>query len=343
MLQAETGSLPLPVLTSTTYTPYGRDRDIAGRTMRIVFMGTPEAAVPTLRRLVADGHEIVAVWTQPDKPSGRGNKVSASPVKQLAIAHGLTVHQPAKIRTPESQALFASHNADLAIVVAYGRILPAEFLRATKRGCINVHFSLLPLYRGAAPVNWAVIKGEEKTGVTTMFIEEELDSGPILLQRETQIGKLETAPELTGRLAELGAELLGETLGRLDAITPRPQHDRDSTFAPILRKENGLIDWSKTALAVERCIRGLQPWPNAHTQHKTHRLIIWSAAAEESRWPDAAPGQVVDALGDDLIVKCGGQTALRLLEVQPEAKRRMSVRDFLNGTHLRVGERFEPA
>ena len=321
--------------------------------MRIVFMATPEAAVPALRRLVADGHEIVAVWTQPDKASGRGNKVSASPVKKLAIAHGLTVHQPAKIRTPESQALFASHNADLAIVVAYGRILPAAFLRAPKRGCINVHFSLLPLYRGAAPVNWAVINGEEKTGVTTMFIEEELDSGPILLQRGTQIGKFETAPELMDRLAELGAELLGETLGRLDAITPRPQHDRDATFAPILRKENGLINWSKTAFAVERCIRGLQPWPNAYTQYKTHRLIIWSAAPWENGWPDpaspagqpgwggAAPGEVVAALGDDLIVKCGGQTALRLIEVQPEAKRRMSVRDFLNGTHLKVGERFD--
>lgn len=325
--------------------------------MRLVFMGTPEAAVPTLRRLVADANEIVAVWTQPDRPSGRGNEISASPVKQLAIAHGLTVHQPAKIKTPESQTLFASHNADLAIVVAYGRILPAEFLRAPKRGCINVHFSLLPRYRGAAPVNWAVINGEEKTGVTTMFIEEELDSGPLLLQRETQIGKLETAPELMGRLAELGAELLAETLGRLDAITPRPQHSRDATFAPLLRKEDGLIDWSKTAFAVERCIRGLQTWPNAYTRftttpsglsawgsrHKAHRLIIWSAAAGENGWPDAAPGEVVAAQGDDLIVKCGGQTALRLIEVQPEAKRRMSVRDFLNGTHLKVGEKFEPA
>lgn len=327
--------------------------------MRIVFMGTPEAAVPALRRLLEDGHEIVAVWTQPDRPAGRGNKLSAPPVKVLAQLFGLKTYQPEKIRTEEAKSLFASHNADLAVVVAYGRILPAEFLRAPKRGCINVHFSLLPLYRGAAPVNWALINGEEKTGVTTMFIEEELDSGPILLQRETLIGKLETAPELMGRLAELGAELLGETLGRLDGITPRPQHDRDATFAPILRKENGLIDWSKTAFAVERCIRGLQPWPNAYANYKTHRLIIWSAAAVENGWPEpesapgsaaghpgwggAGPGELVAAQGDDLIVKCGGETALRLIEVQPEAKRRMSVRDFLNGTHLNVGERFEPA
>lgn len=306
--------------------------------MRIVFMGTPEAAVPTLKRLVADGHEIVAVWTQPDKPSGRGNRVAPSPVKKLALAQGLPVHQPARIRTAESQALFASLSADLAVVVAYGRILPVEFLGAPKRGCLNVHFSLLPLYRGAAPVNWAIVNGEEKTGVTTMFIEEKLDSGPILLQRETRIGEMETAPELMGRLAEMGAELLGETLAQLNEITPRPQHDRDATFAPMLRKENGLIDWSKNAFAVGRTIRGLQPWPNAYTHHQTHRLIVWRAKAARAELSNAVPGEVVTSQGDDLIVKCGGETMLRLIEVQPEAKRRMIVRDFMNGTHLKVGD-----
>src|SRR5438034_8482235 len=149
--------------------------------MRIVFMGTPEAAVPSLRRLVVDGHEVVAVWTQPDKPSGRGNKVAISPIKEFAIARGLNVYQPARIKTDDAKALFTSHQADLAVVVAYGKILPAEFLRSPTRGAINVHFSLLPLYRGAAPVNWAIIKGEEETGVTTMFMEEKLDTGPILL------------------------------------------------------------------------------------------------------------------------------------------------------------------
>ena len=299
--------------------------------MRIVFMGTPEAAVPALRRLLEDGHEIVAIWTQPDSPAGRGNKLSAPPVKVLAQLFGQKIFQPEKIRTEEAKSLFASHNADLAVVVAYGRILPAEFLGAPKRGCINVHFSLLPLYRGAAPVNWAIINGEEKTGVTTMFIEEELDSGPILLQRETQIGEMETAPELMGRLAEMGAELLGETLAQLDEITPRPQHDRDATFAPMLRKENGLIDWSKNAFAVERTIRGLQLWPNAYTHHQTHRLIVWRAKATRAELSNAVPGEVVASQGDDLIVKCGGETILRLIEVQPEAKRRMSVRDYLNG------------
>jgi methionyl-tRNA formyltransferase len=309
--------------------------------MRIVFMGTPEAAVPTLKRLIADGHEIVAVWTQPDKPSGRGNKVTPSPVKELASAHGLAVYQPAKVRTAESQDLFASHNADLAVVVAYGRILPAAFLVAPKRGCLNVHFSLLPLYRGAAPVNWAMIKGEEKTGVTTMFIEEELDSGPILLQRETPICETETATDLMVRLAEMGADLLQETLARLHEITPRPQHDRDATLAPMLRKENGLIDWSKTAFAIECIVRGLQPWPNAYTYHQAHRVIVWRAEVTQGEFSSGVSGEVVAAWGDDLIVGCGEDTMLRLIEVQPEAKRRMSVRDFLNGSTLKVGDKLD--
>src|ERR687890_2417195 len=174
--------------------------------MRIVFMGTPAAAVPTLRQCVADGHEIVAVWTQPDKPAGRGHRLTISPVKQIALSHGLKVFQPARIKTEEAKQLFASHNAEVAVVVAYGRILPDEFLRAPRRGCINVHFSLLPLYRGAAPANWAVVNGETETGVTTMFIEPTLDTGPILLQSKTPIGDKETAPELMERLADIGAE-----------------------------------------------------------------------------------------------------------------------------------------
>src|SRR5919206_516112 len=223
--------------------------------MRIVFMGTPQAAVPTLRQCVDDGHEVVAVWTQPDKPSGRGNKIAFSPVKEFALAHGLSVFQPARIKTEESKQLFASHDADVAVVVAYGRILPDEFLRAPRRGCINVHFSLLPRYRGAAPANWAIINGDKETGVTTMFIEPTLDTGPILLQRKTEIGETETAPELMERLAEIGAGLLGETLARLDEITPRPQSNDNATFAPILKKEDGLIDWSQSAFAIERRVR----------------------------------------------------------------------------------------
>jgi methionyl-tRNA formyltransferase len=308
--------------------------------MRIVFMGTPQAAVPTLRQCVAGGHEVVAVWTQPDRPSGRGNKVSFSPVKEFALSQGLSVFQPARIKNDEAKQLFASHDADLAVVVAYGRILPEEFLRTPRRGCINVHFSLLPLYRGAAPANWAIVNGETETGVTTMFIEPTLDTGPILLQSKTEIAARETAPELMQRLAEIGAELLGETLARLDDLTPRPQSNRDATFAPILRKEDGLIDWSQSAFAIERRVRGFQPWPNAYTSFDSKGLTIWSAEPEASSNLAAAPGEVIVAHGNDLVVNCGEETALRLVEIQPEARKRLSARDFLNGTHLKVGDRF---
>ena len=302
-------------------------------------MGTPLAAVETLRRCLADGHEVVAVWTQPDRPSGRGHRVSFSPVKEFAVAHGLPVYQPARIKNDEALNLFASHDADVAVVVAYGRILPDRFLRAPRRGCINVHFSLLPLYRGAAPANWAIVNGESKTGVTTMFIEPTLDTGPILLQRETPIGANETAPELMERLAEIGAELLGETLSRLDDLTPRPQRDQDATFAPILKKEDGLIDWSRSAIEIERAVRGFQPWPNAYTSFNSRGLTVFRAEAVSSV-PGAALGEVIAAQGDDLMVNCGEGTALRLIEVQPEARKRMTVRDFLNGTHVKVGDRF---
>ena len=311
--------------------------------MRIVFMGTPESAVPSLQRLLEDGHEIVAVWTQPDKPAGRHEKMHSSPVKEFAITHELKVEQPQKIKTAEAKDLFASCDAEVAVVVAYGRILPPDFLRAPRRGCINVHFSLLPLYRGAAPANWAIVNGEKKTGVTTMFIEEELDSGPVLLQRETLIGDTETTPELMQRLASIGAELVSETLAQLDTITPRPQHARDATFAPLLRKKDGDINWSNPAATIERCVRGFQPWPNAYTYHNSHRVIIWRATAVDALRPDAREGEVIAAHGDDLVVKSGSETALRVLEVQPEARRRMSVRDFLNGAHLKIGDRFGEA
>src|SRR5437764_904089 len=193
--------------------------------MKLVFMGTPESAVPTLRRCVEDGHEVVAVWTQPDRPAGRGNRLKAPPVKEYAFSRGLNIHQPSKIKTEGALSLFESHAADAAVVVAYGRILPPSFLRAPRRGCVNVHFSLLPKYRGAAPVNWAIVRGEAETGVTTMQIDEGLDTGALLLQRATRIGAAETAPELLARLASVGADLLGDTLARLDDIAPRPQRD----------------------------------------------------------------------------------------------------------------------
>jgi methionyl-tRNA formyltransferase len=308
--------------------------------MRLIFMGTPEAAVPTLHRCLSDGHEVLAVWTQPDRPAGRGNKLTQPPVKEYALECGLTVHQPTKLKSEEAQSLFASYKADASIVVAYGRILPPAYLRAPRRGCINVHFSLLPKYRGAAPVNWAIVRGESVTGVTTMQMDEGLDTGAILLQRETGIGGMETAPELMGRLAHAGADLLGETLARLEEINPRPQLEEEATLAPLLRREDGLIDWSQDASAIERRVRGFQPWPNAYTNHGSRRLLIWRARPERREQNRDEAGCVVEARGDDLRVACAEQTALRILEVQPEGKRRMSVRDFLNGMRVRVGERF---
>jgi len=302
--------------------------------MRIVFMGTPESAVPSLQRLLDYGHEIVAVWTQPDKPAGRGKQLHQSPIKEFALQHKLTIHQPAKIKTEKAKDLFASHNADVAVVVAYGKILPSEFLNAYMHGCINVHFSLLPKYRGAAPVNWALVNGEGETGVTTMRIVEELDAGPILLQSSAKIGEHETAPELLIRLAELGAEVLSETLRNLDAIEPRPQRDEDATFAPILKREDGLIDWSMDAFAIERRVRGFQPWPNAYTAIDSKRLIIWRATSEPTDF-SVPPGQIVEARTDRLAVSCGHSTLLRIGELQPEGGRRMSARDFINGKYVK--------
>ena len=301
-------------------------------------MGTPESAVPTLRRCLQDGHDVAAVWTQPDRPSGRGNKVSASPVKEFALSRGLTVHQPARLKTDDSAELFRSHHADVAVVVAYGRILPQSFLEAPKQGCVNVHFSLLPKYRGAAPVNWAIVNGEEETGVTTMMIEPKLDSGPILLQRNTPIGEKETAPQVMQRLSEMGAELLSETLRDLAQLQPREQDHDQASFAPILKKEDGLINWSASAQSIDRSIRGFQPWPNAYTTFQSRQLTLWKAEPESAA-NETAPGEVLFARGDDLIVACGEKSTLRLLEVQPEARRRMAVRDFLNGVPLKIGDR----
>lgn len=311
-------------------------------------MGTPHAAVPTLHRLLMDGHEVVAVWTQPDRPAGRGNKLTAPPVKDFALEHNLPVHQPTKIKTDEAAALFRSHDADAAIVVAYGRILPAAFLNAPRLGCINNHFSLLPKLRGAAPVNWAIVRGESETGVTTMLMDEGLDTGAILMQERTTIGERETAPELLSRLSITGAELLSRTLTRLESIEPRAQDHAAATFAPVMRREDGVIGWTRHAAEIERMTRGFQPFPNAHTTHAGARLVVWSALVDEGSAVDgesesgerahAVPGEIVRAGKNDLVVACGHDTRLRLLEVQPEGKRRMSVRDFLNGARIEAGD-----
>jgi methionyl-tRNA formyltransferase len=305
--------------------------------MRLIFMGTPAAAVPTLQRCLADGHTVVDVWSQPDRPAGRGGKLAVPPVKQFALEHDLPVFQPLKLKIPESLDRFRSHQADAAVVVAYGRILPLDYLQAPAQGCINVHFSLLPKYRGAAPVNWAIVNGESETGVTTMRMDQGLDTGDILLQSSTAIGPDETAPELMARLAEKGAELLSETLAGLDQLVPQVQDHDLSTLAPILKREDGLIDWSMDAARIEQLIRGFQPWPGAFTQLSGQRLVIWRAEVANLLDKPGTPGELVHAHGGELIVACGSHTALQLIEVQPEGKRRLTARDFLNGARLTAG------
>ena len=301
-------------------------------------MGTPQAAAVSLERLVREGHDIVAVYTQPDKPAGRGNKIAMSPVKQFATERGLKVLQPAKIKTDETWEEFRSHEADVAVVVAYGRILPERFLKAFPHGAVNVHFSLLPKYRGAAPVNWALVHGETETGVTTMQMDAGLDTGPILLQRSTEIAEDETSIELMSRLSEIGAELLIETLARYKELTPKHQEETEATFAPLMKKEDGLISWMVDAPEISRRVRGFQPFPTAFSYLDGKKLTVWKARPVAIEHHTTTPGAIIRASGDDLLVFCGGDSVLRIEELQLEGKRRMSTRDFINGVRPKVGD-----
>jgi methionyl-tRNA formyltransferase len=311
--------------------------------MRTIFLGTPEWAVPSFERIVADGHEIVAVFTQPDKPAGRGKHFQPPPVKVAAQAHNLTIHQPAKIRTDEMRELFHNLAPEVAIIVAYGRIIPDWMLQIPKHGFINLHFSLLPAYRGAAPINWAIVNGEHQTGVTTMQVATELDAGDILLQRAVAIGEQETAPELGARLSHIGAELLSETLAQASKGALRPCHQDSAlvSFAPILKREDGKIDWaSMTAEEIVRRARGFQPWPGAYTALRGTRLLIWQARAETDRTGNQ-PGMIVRADKNGIVVSCDQSSQLVITELQLEGRKRLSARDFLNGAHLQAGEKLD--
>jgi methionyl-tRNA formyltransferase len=310
--------------------------------MRIVFMGTPEIAVPSLERLVAAGHDVRGVFTQPDRPVGRSQTLTEPAVKQAAGRLGIPVYQPAKVRTDETRDLLASLDPEAVVVLAYGRILPPSLLAVPPRGCINVHTSLLPAYRGAAPIQWAIARGEVETGVTTMLMDEGLDTGAILLQRATPIGPEETAPELAGRLAVLGAELLEETLARIDEIRPVPQDHSAATLAPVLTREDGLVDWSLTAREIADRCRGFQPWPGTWTTLGGARLHVWRATPLAGGSGEE-PGTIVEARGDRLVVACGGDTSLLAHELQLEGKRRMAARDLVNGLRLAVGARLGEA
>lgn len=308
--------------------------------MRIVFMGTPQAAVPSLDRILNDGHEVAAVYTQPDKPSGRGNKIALSPVKKLALLHDLPIYQPAKIRTPEALQEFISHEGDGVVVVAFGRILPESFLQVFPKGAINVHFSLLPKYRGAAPVNWTIANGENRTGVTTMQMDAGLDTGDILLQRETWIEPEETSIDLMERLSFTGADLLSETLAMYDELVPEPQNNEEATLAPIMKREDGFIDWENTAARLSDRVRGFQPFPTAFTFYEAQKLTIWKGKPVPGFVSHVSRvGEILEAKGDSLLVLCGSGTVLGIEELQLEGKRRMSTRDFLNGASIQIGEK----
>jgi methionyl-tRNA formyltransferase len=306
--------------------------------MKLVFCGTPQFAVPCLEALVREAFDVRLAISQPDRPKGRGLELVPTPVKQAASAHHIPVLQPAKIRNnPELQAELESIRPDAIIVVAYGRIIPPWMLALPPLGNINVHASLLPKYRGAAPIQWAIANGETVTGVTTMQLDAGLDTGDMLLKAEMPIRSEDTAVTLAPRLAELGASLLLDTLRGLERgeITAAPQDNSQATHAPILKKEDGAIDFQRTATEIWNRLRAFQPWPGAFTTFRGKQFTIHSARPVAA--PIATPGELKQQ-GDVFYVGAGGNSALELLEVQPEGKRRMSARDFFNGYRPNPGE-----
>jgi methionyl-tRNA formyltransferase len=309
--------------------------------VRLLFCGTPQFAVPSLKHLLAQpDFEALAVITQPDRPRGRGHQISSSPIKEVALAAKLPVHQPETIRALAVQELLQSYSPDFIVIIAYGQIIPARLLPIPKHGWINLHASLLPKYRGAAPINWAIVSGETRTGLTTMRIDAGMDTGDILLQREFDIGAIETAPGLSARLSEAGAPLMAETLRGLVAgrITPRPQDHPQATLAPMLKRHDGLIDWNLTAREIHNRMRGFAPWPGSHAIFRGHSCHL-SGEPVSNRKSDAPPGTLL-LEGEELLAVCGGATLLRLLAVKLEGRKQVSASEFANGARLKSGERF---
>lgn len=302
--------------------------------MRIVFMGTPDFAVPSLQALIDAGHDVCAVYTQPDKPQGRKQILTAPPVKTLALEHDIPVFQPNTLKNEDEQARLRELAPEVIIVVAYGKLLPKAVLDIPPHGCINVHGSLLPRWRGAAPIQWAVIAGDEMAGVTTMQMAEGLDTGDMLLTYETKVGEKETAGELFDRLAQSGAELLTQTLVKLDEITPRPQDDAQSCYAHMLDKQMAVIDWSKSAHEIDCLIRGLNPWPIALTTLSGERLKVFAAEKAAGR---GEPGTVLEADPKKGLTVACGEGALGLTEIQMVGGKRMKATDFLRGHAIEVG------
>lgn len=306
--------------------------------MRVIFLGTPSFAVPSLQALVAAGHQVLGVFTQPDRPKGRGNQLAESPVKAAARSLGLPIHQPERVRRPEAVEQLRSLAADLIVVVGYGQIIPQTIIDLPPYGILNVHASLLPKYRGAAPIQWAIANGEGQTGVTIMQIDAGLDTGDTLLKAAVEIGPDETAPKLSERLAILGADLLIQTIEQIEQGCARheKQDDSQATLAPILKKEDGRIDWQRPAQGIYNRLRGFDPWPGAYTTFRRQSLTVTQAA------PKAHPALKEGFLQVEkrsLLVGCGSGTALELLELQPSGKKRMSAEAFLNGYKPLSGER----
>ena len=302
--------------------------------MRILFMGTPEFAVPSLEALVAAGHEVCGVFSQPDKPVGRHqNKLQPTPVKECALAHNIPVFQPVKMRDGTALAQIQALAPELIVVAAYGRILPDAIFACPPKGCINVHSSLLPKYRGAAPINWAVINGDTVSGVTIMHMDTELDAGDIIAQESTEIGPDETAEELYRRLSILGAGLLVQAVSAIEAgIAQRtPQNGAEATLAPMLGKELSPMDWSRTAHALHCQVRGLLPWPVASTDKLTGETIKIYRTEETGERTQARPGTVLAAGKQGIDVACGEGTVLRITELQAPGKKRMKAADYLRG------------
>jgi methionyl-tRNA formyltransferase len=307
--------------------------------MRLVFMGTPAFAVPALRALLEAGHDVAAVYTQPDRPAGRGRSVGISAVKRLALERGLVIEQPEKLRDPSVTERMRALGPEAIVVAAYGKILPKALLDLPPRGAINVHASLLPRHRGAAPIQRSILAGDTTTGITIMQMNERMDEGDILLQREIEIAADDTAGSLGQRLASLGAGLLVETLAMLvrGDMVSRAQDHAAATLAPMVRKEEGAIDWSKSAVEIERAVRAFDPWPGAYSSVRGKLLKVHRAAVVP--WATAAPpGTIVRAAADDLRIATG-QDDLRVLEVQLEGKRRLAAREFLAARPVREGER----
>jgi methionyl-tRNA formyltransferase len=304
-------------------------------------MGTPAFAVPTLAA-VQGSFDVVAVATRPDKGRGRGRAKSYSEVKERALAAGLPVEQPATLRDAEVQERLAAYEPDVIVVAAYGLILPAEVLGMPPMGCVNVHASLLPRHRGAAPIAWAILRGDEKTGITTMLMDEGLDTGPMLLRRSIPLSGDDTTESLTPRLAAIGAELLVETLeGMRDGtITPRPQPEQGVTLAPSFKKQDGAVDWHAAAVAIDRQVRALQPWPGTFTFRDDERLLLWRVRAHEVEASEP-PGTVLAVSDDAIRVACGRGT-LDILELQRAGGRRQPAADYLRGRPLAAGERLAP-